>query len=87
MIPIPISAVRIAIRSFAPSPHIPIFGLCCPNSLEINDLLWYYSSKIYLNLETTRALFYGEIRENSFIFGVSAGWGLSFKKSLSMAIG
>jgi hypothetical protein len=28
---------------------------------------------IYLNLETTRALFYGEIRENSFIFGVSAG--------------
>ncbi len=87
MIPIPTSAVRIAIRSFAPSPHIPIFGLCCPHNLEMNDLLLYYSSRIYLNLETTRALFYGDIRENSFIFGVSAGGGLSFKKSLSIAIG
>jgi hypothetical protein len=61
--------------------------LSYPHNLEINDLLLYYSSRIYLNLETTRALFYGEIRENSFIFGVSAGGGLSFKKSLSIAIG
>jgi hypothetical protein len=85
--PMPTSEARIAIRSFAPSPHIPTFDLRSPQSLEINDLLLYYYSSICLNFITTRALFYGEILANNFIFKVTGGGGANFKKSLSIAIG
>lgn len=85
--PIPTSDVLIAMRSLAPSPHMPTFGFKSPHNLEMHDLFKYYSSTISLNLDTTNALFSGEILANSFMFGVSAGAGYNFKKSLSIAIG
>lgn len=56
-IPIPTSDARMAIRSLAPSPHIPIFGLNYPHSFSMNVRLSYYSVNFYLSILTINALF------------------------------
>lgn len=75
LIPIPTSAYLIAIKSLAPSPHIPTL------SLDPFFLL------IYLNLLTIKALDSGEILANSLIVFGSEGSYLILRKSLSIAIG
>lgn len=83
----PTSADRIAIKSLAPSPHIPTFVLSYPHNLEINDLFMYSAYIAYLNFTTTSALFSGEIRAKSFMLVVICGEGSSLRKSLSIAMG
>ena len=75
LIPMPTSAYLIAIRSLAPSPHIPTFAF--------GSVVLY----IYLNLRTIRAFDSGEIRANSFIVLGRAGSVFILRKSLSMAMG
>lgn len=86
-IPIPTSDERMAMRSFAPSPHIPIFGLNYPNSFFMKVYLLYSSVSFSLSFEIINALFSGEILAKSFIFYVKIGVGSIFKKLLSTTIG
>lgn len=83
----PTSADRMAMRSLAPSPHIPTFSLNYPVNFENNDLLLYCSFIFYFSLVMMRALFSGDILANSFMFPVSIGGGYNLIKALSTAIG
>lgn len=57
LIPTPISDYFMAIKSFAPSPTIPILLRPYPNILLIIDLLWYYCYYYYFNIFIIFALF------------------------------
>ena len=74
LIPIPTSAYLMAIRSLAPSPHIP--------TLNVEFIVLYIS----LNLLTINALDSGDILAKSLIVFGKVGSGFIFRKSLSIAM-
>ena len=84
-IPTPISAYLIAMRSFAPSPHIPTFQRQVPKILSLRDLLLNYYCSYSMNFFTILALFSGDVLAKSLICRVRVGSGVIIRKSLSIA--